>query len=92
MAFDCNSKPSVFAEQRKSGALDFRYRIIRKDGNVRRIREIGLIDADESTNILTDFGIIQDSTELTRHEQELESQDLLTLQADMMARSDKHLG
>jgi diguanylate cyclase (GGDEF)-like protein/PAS domain S-box-containing protein len=76
---------SVFSTQRKTGAFDFRYRIIRSDGKVRRIREIGLIDANERTHSPEGFGILQDITELTKHEQELESRDILTQQAEEIA-------
>ena len=42
---DLEEYQTLFTTQRELGAFDFRYRIIRKDGCVRRIRETGMIDA-----------------------------------------------
>jgi diguanylate cyclase (GGDEF)-like protein/PAS domain S-box-containing protein len=67
---------------RKGGSLDVEYRIIRKDGEIRNIREIGVRAIDDSSGIRTTFGIVQDITDHKKHAIDLENRDVLAQQAE----------
>ena len=53
----------------KDWVHDVEYRIIRNDGEVKNIREIGVVDTTESGNIRGTLGLLQDLTEQKRAEQ-----------------------
>lgn len=66
----------------RTGSFDLKYRIIRSDGKILHIHEFGVINADKSNRSPGNYGIIQDITELTKHERDLEYRDALTQQAE----------
>jgi PAS domain S-box-containing protein len=62
----------------KSKSLDVQFRIIRNDGSIRHIHELGVLIVDEAGNIKGNFGILQDITEKKEAENSLqESRDSL---------------
>ncbi len=65
-----------------SDSFDLKYRIIRSDGQVRHIHEFGVVNADKNNSSPGSYGIIQDITESTKHERDLEYRDMLTQQAE----------
>lgn len=65
-----------------SKSLDVEYRIIRKDGKIRQVREISIIVTDDAGKISGAFGIYQDITDHKKHELDLEYRDALTQQAE----------
>ncbi len=66
----------------KADSYDLKYRIIRRDGEIRHIQEFGVVNANKSNASPGSYGIIQDITELTKHERDLEYRDALTQQAE----------
>jgi len=66
----------------RTRALDVKYRILNKHGEVRHIREIGIVVVDKDNNNLGSFGILQDITDQERHRRDLEYRDLLAQQAE----------
>ncbi|MEE8365248.1 MAG: diguanylate cyclase [Gammaproteobacteria bacterium] len=67
---------------RKGGSLDIEYRIIRKDGAIRNIREIGVRAIDDSNEIRSAFGIVQDITDHKKHAIDIENRNVLAQQAE----------
>jgi len=63
-------------------SADVEYRIIRKDGKIRQVREISIVVTDEAGKMSGAFGIVQDVTEQKKHEKDLEYRDALTRQAE----------
>lgn len=66
---------------RHTRSLDTKYRILRKNGEVRHIRETGVV-VDQDNRTLGSFGIMQDITEQEKHERDLENRDALAQQAE----------
>ena len=70
-------------ELRKSeGSYDVEYRILRNDGEVRHIYEIGLVDTDKEGQIKSAFCLLQDITEGKNHELKLENRDAMAQQVE----------
>ncbi len=67
---------------RPTGSFDLKYRLIGAGGEVRHVREIGVVNTDKNNRNPCSFGIIQDITDLTKHERDLEYRDALTQQAE----------
>ena len=67
---------------RDTRSVDTKYRILRKDGEIRHIREIGVIVVDKDNQTLSSFGIVQDISEQEKHERDLEYRDMLAQQAE----------
>jgi len=65
-------------------SVDIEYRIIRKNGEIRHIREISVAVTDEAGKLSRAFGIFQDITEHKKHEKDLEYRDALTQQAEVI--------
>jgi len=63
-------------------SLDVEYRIIRKDGEIRQVREISIVVTDEIGKTSGAFGIFQDVTDHNKHEKDLEYREALTQQAE----------
>jgi PAS domain S-box-containing protein len=64
--------------QAEASAYDVEYRIVRPDGEIRHVRELGEPVLDETGSLIRSFGTIQDITEPKRAEEELrESRELL---------------
>ncbi len=65
-------------------SLDVNFRIIQKNGDVRNIREIGIAVVDHHHHKRGSFGMLQDITTLTKHQNDLESRDALARQAEQI--------
>jgi len=63
-------------------SLDVEYRIMRKDGEIRQVREISIVVTDEIRETSGAFGIFQDITEQNKNEKDLEYREALTQQAE----------
>ena len=63
-------------------SLDVEYRIMRKDGEIRQVREISIVVIDEIRKTSGAFGIFQDITEQNKNEKDLEYREALTQQAE----------
>lgn len=63
-------------------SVDFKYRIVRNDGQIRHIHEIDIIDIKNNGEKLNSFGLLQDITDLHEHERDLEYRDTLSQQAE----------
>lgn len=58
-----------------AGSHVVEYRIVRRDGEIRHIKEIGVVVYDEAGGITGSVGLLQDFTERKQREQELEYRD-----------------
>lgn len=67
---------------RDTRSVDTKYRILRKDGKIRHIREIGVIVVDKDNQTLSSFGITQDITEQNTLERDLQNRDALAQEAE----------
>lgn len=67
---------------RDTKSLDVNYRLVFGDGEIRHIREIGIVLEDDSGVEKGTFGILQDVTKQVKHERDLEYRDELTRQAE----------
>jgi len=67
-----------------TNALDVTFRVVLKNGEVRHLREISIVENNDN-NKSNCFGIVQDVTEITKHERDLEYRDTLTQQAEEIA-------
>lgn len=65
-----------------SRSVDAEYRIIRKGGEIRQVREISIEVTDEVGKMSGAFGIFEDVTEQKKYEKDLEYRDALTQQAE----------
>ena len=84
----------VFEEDRQRVAEEYRYyretgqdcaleyRIRRKDGAIRWVRELGRAKKSQSGRVTQTLGVVQDITERVKHEQELLFKDALANQAE----------
>ena len=71
-----------YNSQGDAGAHDIEYRILRNDGEVRFIYEIGMIEKDENGEISSSFCLLQDITERKVYEQKLEHRDAIAQQVE----------
>lgn len=74
-----------YRAQREKGSHDIEYKIMRKDGEVRDIREYAFLLFSDDGKHKEAFGIIQDVTSLKQHRQDLEYRDALSQQAEASA-------
>ncbi len=61
--------------RKNEGSYDVEYRILRNDGEVRHIYEIGLVDTDNEGQIKSAFCLLQDITERKNYELKLENRE-----------------
>ncbi|UCH41477.1 MAG: PAS domain-containing protein [Gammaproteobacteria bacterium] len=66
----------------KEGGWEIEYRIMREDGEIRWVHEIGREHSRDAHGVITSIGIIQDITEQKNIEQELLYKDALANQAE----------
>ena len=74
-----------YHSQKETGSHDIEYRIIRKDGETRHIREFAFLVFSEDRKYKDAFGIIQDITRLKKYRLDLEYRDALSRQAEVSA-------
>jgi PAS domain S-box-containing protein len=60
-----------------AGSHEVEYRILRRDGEIRHIKEIGVVVYDDAGEITGSVGLLQDFTERKQREQELEYRDAM---------------
>jgi len=63
---------AVSEELRDTHSLDVEFRIIRNDGEIRHVRESGVIFVDDDGEERSSFGILQDITDQVEHKQGLD--------------------
>jgi len=68
--------------RKNEGSYDVEYRILRNDGEVRHIYEIGLVDTDKKGRIKSAFCLLQDITERKNYELKLENRDAMAQQVE----------
>jgi len=68
--------------RKNEGSYDAEYRILRNDGAVRHIYEIGLVDTDKEGQIKSAFCLLQDITERKNHELKLQNRDAMAQQVE----------
>ena len=74
-----------YRSQAETGSHDIEYKIIRKDGAVRDIREYAFLSSSEDGKYREAFGIIQDITQLNQYRRDLEYRDALSQHAEASA-------
>ncbi len=76
----------VAAEYRRSsdmdGQINIDYRILRADGEMRWIREVGKVFSSPDSKKRHSLGVLQDVTEQKQYQQDLENRELLAQQAE----------
>jgi len=73
---------AAYYAQQETGNYTIEYRFTRNDGEIRSLREVGLLKSDENNNVIDAFGIIQDITEAVAYQQELENGQELARQVE----------
>jgi PAS domain S-box-containing protein len=73
---------AAYYAQQETGNYTIEYRFTRNDGEIRSLREVGLLKFDENNNVIDAFGIIQDITEAVAYQQELENGQELARQVE----------
>ena len=73
---------AAYYAQLESGNYTIEYRITRNDGEIRSLREVGLLKFDDNNNVIDAFGIIQDITDTVAYQQELENGQELARQVE----------
>jgi diguanylate cyclase (GGDEF)-like protein/PAS domain S-box-containing protein len=68
--------------RKNEGSYDVEYRILRNDGKIRHIYEIGLVDTDKEGQIKSAFCLLQDITERKNYELKLENRDAMAQQVE----------
>lgn len=71
-----------YNSQGEVGAHDIEYRILRNDGEVRFIYEIGMVEKGDDGKISSSFCLLQDITERKVYEQMLENRDAIAQQVE----------
>ena len=64
---------ATYYAQQEAGNYTVEYRIIRNDGELRWLREVGILKYDGDNEVTDAFGIIQDITDHVVHQQDLEN-------------------
>ncbi len=82
VAEDRDKYIAAYYAQRESGNYTIEYRISRNDGEIRSLREVGLLKFDDNNNVVDAFGIIQDITDVVAYQQELENGQELARQVE----------
>lgn len=78
--------PRVHAANSGAEAYDIEFRIVLRDGQVRRVREIGWPELDSDGKVIRSSGIMQDITEIRRVEEALRHSEETYKQAAEMAK------
>jgi PAS domain S-box-containing protein len=65
-----------------AGAHEVEYRIIRADGEIRHIKEIGIVVYEKNGESSESVGLLQDITERKKREQDLENRDAMARQVE----------
>jgi PAS domain S-box-containing protein len=73
---------AAYYAQQETGNYTIEYRFTRSDGEIRSLREVGLLKFDENNNVIDAFGIIQDITEAVAYQQGLENGQELARQVE----------
>jgi len=73
---------AAYYAQPETGNYAVEYRFTRNDGEIRWLREVGLLKFDEDNKVIDAFGIIQDISEYVVHQQELENGQALHRQVE----------
>lgn len=73
---------AAYESQQESGHYTVKYRILRNDGELRWLREVGLLQFDENHQVVEAFGILQDITEQEMYKTDLEYQHEVTRQVE----------
>jgi diguanylate cyclase (GGDEF)-like protein/PAS domain S-box-containing protein len=71
-----------YQSQGSDGAHDVEYRILRNDGEVRYIYEIGMVEFGEAGKVSSAFCLLQDITERKIYQQRLEKRDAMARQVE----------
>ena len=72
---DRQSYADSYRQHLGAGSHVIEYRILRRDGEIRHIKEIGVVVYDDVGEITGSVGLLQDFTERKQREQELEYRD-----------------
>lgn len=72
----------AYQAQQQSGSYRIEYRFVRNDGQVRWLREVGILKFDDAGVAQDAFGILQDITEQVEHAQDLETRQELARQVE----------
>jgi len=67
-----------------AGSHEVEYRIVRRDGEIRHIKEIGVVVYDDAGEITGSVGLLQDFTERREREQEFEYRDAMVQKIETM--------
>jgi len=73
---------AAYDSQQETGHYTVEYRILRNDGELRWLREVGMLQFDENQEAPEAFGILQDITDQVMHKAELEDQQEIARQAE----------
>ncbi len=73
---------AAYYEQQETGNYTIEYRFTRNDGEIRSLREVGLLKFNENNDVIDAFGIIQDITDTVAYQQELENGQELARQVE----------
>ena len=73
---------AAYYAQQETGNYTIEYRFTRNDGEIRSLREVGLLKFDDNNNVIDAFGIIQDITDAVAYQQELENSQELARQVE----------
>jgi PAS domain S-box-containing protein len=82
VAEDRDKYLAAYYAQQETGNYTIEYRITRNDGEIRSLREVGLLKFDDNNNVIDAFGIIQDITDTVAYQQELETSQELARQVE----------
>ncbi len=73
---DRNRVADIYWQAYRDGlSIDYEYRLVRPDGEVRHIHEVAHPSFDDSGNVIDSFGAMQDITERVRIREELAEQE-----------------
>ena len=73
---------AAYTAQQETGHYTVEYRFLRNDGELRWLREVGLLRFDDNHEVFEAFGILQDITDQVAHKVELEDQQEIARQAE----------
>ena len=73
---------AAYYSQQETGHYTVEYRFRRNDGEIRWLREVGMLKYDDNENVVDAFAILQDITERVAHERNLEDQQALAQQVE----------
>ena len=79
---DRDSYLQAYYSQRDTGNYTVEYRFIRNDGEIRWLREVGILKYDGNCNVTDAFAIIQDISESVSDRRDLEDQQELARQVE----------